>query len=294
MNRNRVKLGLGMGAAGAALLFSVATQAALVTIYDGEQATFGDDLSAFGAAQDLGIGTTWGVENVAAPTAFGSGDAMRIYDLDAGEKPELQGELASPLLGAFRIDFQSLDQSTGVLDPGAALRFRMGNSGDSITSENRVAFSLSWQADGELTAKHSDPGDGVGDVDTLSSAALVGVQTITLVANGAASGTYSYNLFGGSRTIDPLSYDVYINGTLLNTAFATGLAFHEDKTGSIYNPALGLQRFGIVGSSDADFDPDYQFDNIVLRTGVHIPEPSVLGLLLVAAGVMGVVRRTRG
>ena len=238
-----------------------------------------------------------------ADSPFGTGNAMRMLDLYNEDKPELQGEFAAPLLEPFRIDFQSFDQSQN--DSSSAIRFRMANTGKSITSEGRSTFSLSWQADGEFTAKYQGTADGdPNDVDTKSSDVLEGVQDITLIANGGLSDSYSYNVFGLDRTLDPLSYDVYINGELLNSSmegddshddFKNGLAFHTIRSAADYDPSLGIQRFGLVGSSNANVDPDYIFDNIIVSTGANIvPEPgSSLMLLMGAMSFLGLRRRNR-
>jgi len=252
---------------------------------------FTENLDAFDAAQDLGDGTTYAVQIIPEGSSpFSDGNAVRMFDLSTVDKPELQGELAAPLLEPFRVDFMSFDQSAS--PSGSAIRFRMGNSGASISSENRVAFSMSWQADGELTAKFNNPSDGTGDVDTKSSLALVGVQGITMIANGALAGNYDYSLFGETRSLNPLSYDVYINGVLLNSGtdawYANGMEFHYLKTGSEYVPANGLQRFGLIGSSNANIDPDYLYDNVILSTGLDIiPEPSSAALLLIGFLALG-------
>jgi hypothetical protein len=208
---------------------------------------------------------------VTAPTVFNDGDALRMYDLSNADKPELQGDLAAPLLDPFRVDFRSFNQSANASTK--AIRFRMANHGDSVTSESRVAFSLSWRANGTVTASYEGGG---GTAPTVSSSALAGVHDITLIAFPATSGNFTYTLFGGTRTLNPTSYDVYIDGGLLNTAFANGLPFTLTKSTGVYDPALGLGRFGLHGSSNSDVDPDYLFDNILLQrieetTGGPVP-----------------------
>ena len=200
---------------------------------------------------------------VSAPTPFGDGDALRMFDLSTTDKPEMQGEFATPLLEPFRIDFMSFNQSTSA--SSKAIRFRMANQGDNVTSESRVAFSLSWQADGKVTAKYEGGG---GTVATLGSSPLSGVHTVTVVVNPMTSGNHAYSLFGENRTLQPTSYDVFIDGTLLNSSFANGLEFTLTKSAGTFDPALGLGRFGLHGSSDGDVDPDYLYDNIVVRPGV--------------------------
>ena len=182
----------------------------------------------------------------------------------------------------------------------------MANTGKSISSEGRSTFSVSWQADGKVTAKYQGSADGdPNDVDTKGSDPLEGVQDVTLVASGPTD-SYSYNLFGSDRTLDPLSYDIYINGDLLNSSmegddfhddFKNGLAFHTIRSAADYDPSLGIQRFGLIGSSNANVDPDVLFDNIILRTGADIapvPEPGTsLMMLIGATGVLAIRRRTR-
>lgn len=276
-----------------------ATRADIINLYT-------ENLDAFDVTQDLGDGTFYGVQTVPEGSSpFSDGNAIRVFDFSPDDKPELQGELSAPLLEPFRIDFQSFDRST--VASSSAIRFRMGNTGQSITSESRSAFSLSWQSDGEFTAKYNGAADGSStDVDTTSSDQLVGVQDITMIANGAVSGSYTYDIFGITRTLNPLSYDVYINGVLLNDSmpgdtnhddFKNGLLFHDRPTDD-YDPTLGLQRFGLIGSSDANVNPDYMFDNIILRTGGDIgnviPEPSSWIGMLCGAGLLLWSRRSLG
>ncbi len=269
---------------------------------------FTETLDAFDAAQDLGDGVNpYGVQIVAeASSPFSDGNAMRMIDFYDGDKPELQGELAAPLLEPFRIDFQSFNQSPAA--SSSAIRFRMGNSGGSQTSENRAAFSVSWQADGDMNAKYNGSSDGSStDVDTTSTDPLLNqVNRVTLVANGALSGTYTYNIANVTRTLNPLSYDLYVDGNLLNASspgdakhdeFKNGMLFHFEKSGSEYNPALGLQRFALLGSSDANIDPDVLYDNIILTTGddmgAPIPEPTSAMLALAGFALLSLRARRR-
>jgi hypothetical protein len=107
------------------------------------------------------------------------------------------------------------------------------------------------------------------------------------------------------RTLNPLSYDLYINGELLNSSmegddshddFKNGLAFHTLKSGD-YDPSLGIQRFGLIGSSNSNTDPDVLFDNIIVSTGsditAAIPEPGSAMLTLIGSLSLLAVRRRR-
>ena len=228
---------------------------------------FTEDLDAFNAFTDLGEGDLDGVEIIpAADSPFEDGDALRLFDFNPDDKPEIQGELEEPLFEPFRVDFQSINQSTDT--SSKAIRFRMANSGKSVASESRVAFTLSWQADGRFTAKYDRGDGGVSTKGTFLPADLV--SNITMVANPADSGTYSYTLFEEDRTLGPTSYDVFIDELLFTAEFENGMPFTLTKSEGEYDPELGLQRFGLFGSSNADVDPDYLFDNIILSTGPDI------------------------
>ena len=227
----------------------------------GEETTWlvaGSDLSSFESELDAGDDPTYGAQSVAEPTTFKTGDAMRIYDNNAGDKPELQGETVSPLNGPFRVDFQTFNQSTPA-DGNAksAIRFRMGNSGKDVGSETRAAFTVSWQVDGVVTAKHAG--------GTKNSKPLIVPHSITIIGNASTSSEYSYTLFGQSRTLHATSYDVYVDGQLLNNDDnqTRGLSFTSPDE---FDPTLGLRRFGLVGSSNQDIGADYLFDNVALRT----------------------------
>lgn len=271
------------------------SRAAIVDIYT-------ENLDAFDAAQDLGDGTFYAVQTVPEGSSpMADGNAIRLFDFSPDDKPELQGELAAPLLEPFQIDFQSFDRST--VASSSAIRFRLANSGSSISSESRSALSLSWQSDGEFTAKYNGSADGsTTDVDTTSSEQLVGVQDITMIANGALAGTYTYNAFGVERTLNPQSYDIYINGELLNDSmdgdanhddFKNGLLFHDRPTDD-FDATLGIQRFGLIGSSNSNVNPDVIFDNIILRTGddiTAIPEPATVILATLGLGLVAIRRR---
>ena len=109
------------------------SRAEVRTIYNGEQGDLTADLADFDATQDLGdaFSLQW---NKCLPVWRWR--SIRVYDNNSLDKPELQGEFAAPLTGAFRLDFQSLNQSTvtDLSSSNGALRWRMANTGASITS----------------------------------------------------------------------------------------------------------------------------------------------------------------
>ena len=312
-------------------LAASSVQAEVTVLFDGEQTPFDNTPggafanfanvtgnTGFDPGGNSALATDYGITLVdAASNPFGTGNAARIFDFAPDEKPEVQGEVgffdgttgefvSTPLLEPFRIDIQSFNQSAN--SSTRAIRFRMANSGQSITSESRTAFSISFQADGDTNAKYSGIADTNGvdadgnpildsnrnDVDTISTDPIEGVSTMTMVANGSTTDTFTYTLFGLTRTLDPLHYDVYISGELLNTSTddpvtdldfarvedrANGLQFTTENSFGQYLPNNGLGRFGLVGSSDSNVDPDYIFDNIVLRTGADIEEDTSGGVV---------------
>jgi hypothetical protein len=297
-----------------------------LVLFDGEQTPFDNSAggafenwanvsgnAGFDAGGNSALMTDYGITLVdAVDNPFGTGNAMRIFDLAPDEKPEVQGEFgefdmadppaftSTPMTEPFRIDIDFNNRNVYVpssesdTDGNHAIRFRMANSGQSITSESRSAFSVSFQADGRMSIKYSglgdvdgngDPAPNPNDVDTIFTDPLVGPQTVTIVANGNIAldndfitplegvADYTYTLFGQTRTLHSLHYDVYLNGVLVNDDSgpdeANGLQFHTERSTS-YFADDGLGRFGLVGSSNSDTLPDYDMDNIVVRTGDDI------------------------
>ncbi|QDT67888.1 hypothetical protein MalM25_07960 [Planctomycetes bacterium MalM25] len=260
----------------------------------------GDFVEPYGVFVETDFTATGGL----AASPFGDGNAVRLLDLTDQDKAEIHGQLAAPVFEPFRIDFQSQNEST--VDTTKAIRFRMGNNDVNITSEKRAAFSISWQADGDIGGKYSGAEDGIGDVDTKNSSPLTGVQDVTMIANGALTGTYTYDLFGETRTLDPLHYDLYIGGVLLNSSspgdskhddFKNGMQFHYDKSDNEYDTSLGLQQFALFSSGTSDTGPDVYFDNIIFRTGDDIgnlvPEPSSLLALICGVAFTASASRRR-
>lgn len=241
---------------------------------------FTEDLTAFDTKVDLGDGTTYGVvvtNGTPAACPFGTGDAMRLFDFLNGDKPELQGELDAPIFEPFKITFQACNQSVSS-NASPAIRWRMANSGKQITKESRCALSVSWRVDLTFSANYLTSSGTVSNVET---APLTGVHDFVVVGNGFTNDTYSYSFAGESRTLDPLTYDVFVDNILLNSdpAFSAGLPFTVNLAPGVpadnYDPNLGMQRFGFVGSSNSDVDPDVWFDNVILGIGEIISGASI-------------------
>lgn len=234
---------------------------------------FTEDLSAFNSSVDLGDGINDGVVLLSEGSPFGSGVYARYFDFNSSDKPETQGELPSAILGPFQISFQSVNQSVSS-DGSPAIRWRMANTGTSIASQANSAFSLSWHADRTFSASYLTTSNTIASVSTAPQS--TDVHEFMVVGNGSTNETYGYTLEGISRMLNPLSYDVFIDGELLNSdaAFEGGLGFAAGAAAQ-YDPVLGLKRFGLIGSSDADVDPDVLYDNILLNIGEIAVNPPV-------------------
>lgn len=310
---NTMRLGIKGGLLSCLLTLAAAsTQAEVINLYTEDISAFNDtgrnDIGAgdpgYMGTEAYGVITLTAADNppLAPMSPFGTGNAIRVVDLTDQDKAELHGALDAPLFEPFRIDFQSFNNSS--VDDTRAVRFRMGNNTLNLGSERRAAFSVSWQNDKDVGGKYSGAEDGIGDVDTKNSSPLdPGVHDITMVANAALAGTYTYSIFGEVRTLDPLHYDLYIDGVLLNSSspgdakhedFKNGMQFHFDKSDSEYDPALGLQQFALfTGTSDVGVDT--YFDNIILTTGDDIgnavPEPTTLVALVGFLATAAATRR---
>lgn len=271
---------------------AVLSAVVVATAFVQAEIIFDENLDAFDVKIETGNPPLF--DNVVIPEAsgpFASGNALHTYDYDPDEKPELRGELSAPLTSPYILSFDSYIPGSPS-NTSKSIRFRMSNSGVSPTSESRAAFSLSWDGDGDFTAKYSDGGNG-----TSTLTASVGndkVFNVTMVgnANDIGGADYSYSLFGETRTVNPQHYDIFVDGALLNDDTGAeelnGLEFTLGKASGNYDTSLGLGQFGLFGSSDADTGSNAMFDNIEVTV---VPEPASLGLMGIASVAFLFMRR---
>jgi hypothetical protein len=117
---------------------------------------------------------------------------------------------------------------------------------------------------------------------------------VSRVFNVSTSTPLDYTLFNANHSLAAQNISTFVDGILVDTQV---MAF-----GANFDPVSGVAKIGFVGSSDADVDPDYQFDDLILFEGTDIstelvispvPEPSSFALLfgLSALGFVGMRRR---
>ncbi|MEJ6569376.1 MAG: PEP-CTERM sorting domain-containing protein [Akkermansiaceae bacterium] len=229
-------------------------------------------------------GGAYTVENFDGSATIGNGDALRVADYSgaaagtaADDKPEAWWDLTTTIPGgaSFRIDYNAANLNLDAADKDINLRFGNSNTGRP-TSSARTWTTVSHEQDGSLKIDGSTQADfGAGPL------------FISFVVNTHATLGFTYTLNGLTQTLAPLSSDTWVDGILEDQD-------NPMNIGGDIVQADGINELGFTGSSDADENMDFLFDDIVLFTGADIsevPEPS--SSLLALLGGMIVLRRRR-
>lgn len=228
-------------------------------------------------------GTTYIADTIIGSGAFGTGDALRIADLSASDKPEVVWNSAafggSDITTAFRIDLDALNNTpanTGSVD----INMRFADSGDSIGSSGNQLNTISFEESGKLKINGST-------VHTFSGATSVSFLTNVDTVNSIMYTAWDQT--GATLAADSIA--TFVNGVLVDT--------RSNNNGAGFDSLSGVNKYGFTGESDSKLNADYLFDNITLLRGAEagiitaaVPEPSslaILGLL----GCAGFIRRRR-
>lgn len=224
-------------------------------------------------------GSTFVVATVDGSGVFGSGDALRIADLSALDKPEAVWSTAPSITDGFRIDMKAANNGF-VSGSSVDINLRFTNTGLSASTQSNVFATISFEADSLLKVNGSSIGDFSG-----------GPLDLSFVINNSDTNALTYTLFGEEKTLAANSINTYIGGVLAD-------ADRSITPGASYVSASGIGILGFIGESDSKMDADYLFDDITLYTGADIstsavPEPSTYALLLGFLGLGWVVARRR-
>lgn len=211
-----------------------------------------DDLSSFNdllpAVADAEAGVVIIDAHSTPPNPIGEGGAMRFYDYSTTAGTRAFEDVSLPRAFKLELFFANLNVETTNPWEGPTLRF--GNTGAALASSSNAAFYVNFRKDNTVRAYHGD-----GYTDLVPSAD--GVHRLTMYVNANETASVTYEGFSASRTLEPMSFDVYVDDVLVGTSGA-GFPFINPAG---YDRGKGLGRFGFVTASTQQ-GADFVFDRI--------------------------------
>ena len=261
---------------------------------------FGDtvtDLSSFTSISGNGVDALVSVQG-----APGS-ELLSLLDNTGGDAAEAYFDFVpggGNILNGFRLDFDvqfNNDAFTTLIsDPEVVLRF--GNAGTNPTGGFDTGFQLNFRHETDDSTNQfratnngsSSTNSGLGTSTGFNNVADDTPFSFTVLANNAATAQNYTPFGGGSGTVAPNTYDLFIDGN-----FIQNYTLGDLETG--FDPALGFGSFGFRSSGNADLGTEVLFDNVTIGINADngfitaVPEPSSAALLLV--GLVGFCGRRR-
>jgi hypothetical protein len=203
---------------------------------------------------------------------LGDGAALRFTDQSAFIAPRLIGLLEPAITTQFRISLKAYNNvyvEGGTR--GARLRFGVNEVG-LITTESRVAATITFKQNNTIQAKGDLPDDpGALLVQPIE---LQTPYAVDIIVNVHRTESYTYPYRGMSMTLNPESYHVMVDGTLLPGMPATGLGLALAAGGEYagWRESFGgaVDLIGFV-SATGDTGVDWYFSDMILATGDDIP-----------------------
>ena len=269
--------------------------------------SYGEIIEVFGpTVTDLSTFTTVsgdGVDALVSVQGAPGSELLSILDNTGGDAAEAYFDFVpggGNILNGFRLDFDvqfnNGDFMTLVSDPEVVLRF--GNAGTNPTGTTSTGFQLNFRHETDDSTNQfratnngaSSTNSGLGTSTGFNNVADDTPFSFTVLANNAATAQNYTPFGGGSGTVAPNTYDLFIDGN-----FIQNYTLGDLETG--FDPALGFGSFGFRSSGNADLGTEVLFDNITIGINADngfitaVPEPSSAALLLV--GLVGFCGRRR-
>ena len=258
------------------------------------------DLSTFTTVSGDGVDALVSVQG-----APGS-ELLSLLDNTGGDAAEAYFDFVpggGNILNGFRLDFDVQFNNdaftTLVSDPEVVLRF--GNAGTNPTGTTSTGFQLNFRHETDDSTNQfratnngaSSTNSGLGTSTGFNNVADDTPFSFTVLANNAATAQNYTPFGGGSGTVAPNTYDLFIDGN-----FIQNYTLGDLETG--FDPALGFGSFGFRSSGNSDLGTEVLFDNVLIGINedngfiaAAIPEPGSAALLLSGLASFGLIRRRK-
>ena len=268
------------------------------------------DLSTFTTVSGDGVDALVSVQG-----APGS-ELLSILDNTGGDAAEAYFDFVpggGNILNGFRLDFDVQFNNdaftTLVSDPEVVLRF--GNAGTNPTGTTSTGFQLNFRHETDDSTNQfratnngsSSTNSGLGTSTGFNNVADDTPFSFTVLANNAPIAQDYVAFGGGSGTVAPNTYDLFIDGNFIQNYTLGDLETDLDPDGNLetgFDPALGFGSFGFRSSSNSDLGTEVLFDNVLIGINedngfiaAAIPEPGSAALLLSGLASFGLIRRRK-
>lgn len=224
------------------------------------------------------------VNDLSTPASALDGDAIWHWDLDGSGRTTLRHrpnpDAIFPVTSGYQLSF---DAYIDPVSTGSTL-VRIGNDGASMAGIKGAGVSMKILADGSINTESADLVNG-GFISQNVSAAAAGTPfNLSVIFNAATAGDLIVPVGAGQLTLAPQTWALFVDNALIATDLA-GLNGTSTGDGTyLYNPASGVSDiWWLTGGASSETGTDFQFDNIIIRTGADIgvvPEPSAVALAL--------------
>lgn len=233
-------------------------------------------------------------------------NALNLFDTDGSGNARIEQDFTSSSLGYFAVEFQrnaDLTVNTST-ESTQAFYVTIGYNGAGISTAGNRLLEVRFYNNGQFRINRgTQDGSGAHTGTSLTTAAsfesagtTFSTHLLQIYVRDDAAGDPAVQYTGPDsvvRTLDPNSFDVFINGTrIVPASGASPNGSFGLLQSAAYNTDNNLGRFGLLtGGSSVDSGINFVADNLFLLSAV--PEVSPLFALFPLSALLAVWRLRR-